>query len=40
MFCGISKRFLYGYAMFYQYLFNYKDDAADKILETLLRNVI
>ena len=38
MFRGVSKRYLFGYAILYQYIFNYKDDAADKILETLLNN--
>jgi len=38
MFRGVSKRFLFGYVKLYQYILNYKDDAADKILETLLKD--
>ena len=37
MFRGISKRFLKGYLMLYQYIFNYKEDAPDKILQTILK---
>ena len=38
MFRGVSKKYLEGYVMLYQYIFNYKEDAADKILETILKN--
>lgn len=36
IFRGISKRFLSGYIMLYQYIFNYKENSADKILQTVL----
>ena len=38
IFRGISKRYLEGYIMLYQYIFNYKEDTPDKILETILKN--
>ena len=37
MFRGVSKKYLEGYVMLYQYIFNYKEDAADKILKTILK---
>jgi transcription termination factor NusB len=37
MFRGVSKKYLQGYAMIYQYLTNYKEDALDKILQTVLK---
>jgi transposase-like protein len=37
MFRGVSKHFLRGYLMIYQYIFNYKEDAPDKILQTILK---
>ncbi|MDR1819449.1 MAG: IS1595 family transposase [Methanobrevibacter sp.] len=40
IFRGVSKRFLAGYIMVFQYLFNYKEDAPDKILQTIFKNVI
>ena len=38
IFRGVSKQYLSGYIMLYQYIFNYEEDTADKILETLLKN--
>ena len=37
MFRGVSKKFLKGYVMIYQYFTNYKEDAPDKILQTILK---
>jgi transposase-like protein len=37
IFHGISKKYLEGYVMFCQYFVNYKEDAADKILQTILK---
>jgi len=37
MFRGVSKKYLRGYVMIYQYFFNYKEDAPDKILQTILK---
>jgi transposase-like protein len=36
IFRGVSKRFLSGYILIYQYLFNYKVNAPDKMLKTIL----
>ncbi|MDR0771631.1 MAG: transposase [Candidatus Peribacteria bacterium] len=38
MFRGISKKFLKGYVMICQYFINYKEDAPDKILQTILKS--
>ncbi|MDR3292147.1 MAG: transposase [Methanobrevibacter sp.] len=38
IFRGVSKKYLAGYVMLFQYLFNYKEDAVDKILHTILKN--
>ena len=37
MFRGISKKYLSGYIMIKQYIINYKEDAPDKILQTILK---
>jgi transposase-like protein len=37
MYRGVSKKFLKGYVMIYQYFMNYKEDAADEILKTILK---
>jgi transposase-like protein len=37
MFFGVSKKYLKGYVMIYQYFKNYKEDAPDKILQTILK---
>ena len=37
MYRGISKHNLGGYLTLFQYLFNYKEDAYDKILQTILK---
>jgi len=36
IFRGVSKRFLSGYILIYQYLFNYKGNAPDKMLQVIL----
>jgi transposase-like protein len=38
IFRGVSKKYLAGYIMIKQYIINYKKDAADKILQTILKN--
>ena len=38
IFRGVSKKYLAGYyIMIKQYIINYKEDAADKILQTILK---
>ena len=37
MFRGVSKKYLKGYVMISQYFINYKEDAPDKILETIIK---
>jgi transposase-like protein len=37
MFRGVSKKYLKGYVMISQYFINYKEDAPDKILQTILK---
>jgi hypothetical protein len=38
IFRGVSKKYLEGYVMIKEYIINYKEDAADKILQTILKN--
>jgi hypothetical protein len=37
MFRGVSKKYLKGYVMISQYFINYKEDAPDKILQTIIK---
>jgi transposase-like protein len=37
MFRGVSKKYLGGYVMICQYFVNYKEDAPDKILQTIMK---
>ena len=38
IFRGVSKKYLAGYVMIKQYIINYKEDAADKMLQTILKD--
>ena len=38
IFRGVSKKYLAGYVMIKQYIINYKEDAADKILQIILKD--
>ena len=37
IFRGVSKKYLKGYVMICQYFINYKEDAPDKMLQTILK---
>jgi len=38
IFRGVSKKYLAGYVMIKEYIINYKEDAADKMLQTILKD--